>query len=79
MHVLKKPKETDSMLMLDNDNECHNQLGFQLDTYGMDLSNYTFIDYYYSVIHTIIIFSIKISENCSALEKFTVGHRLQIP
>jgi hypothetical protein len=32
------------MLMFDNDNECHNQLGFQLDTYGMDLSDYTFID-----------------------------------
>ena len=29
--------------MFDNDNECHNQLGFQLDTYGMDLSD-TFID-----------------------------------
>jgi len=39
----KKPKETDSMLMLKKDNE-HNQLGFQLNTYGMDLSEYTFID-----------------------------------
>ena len=41
---LKKPKETDSMLMLNKDNECRNQLGFQLNTYGMDLSEYTFID-----------------------------------
>ena len=41
---LKKPKETDSMLMLKKDNEHHNQLGFQLNTYGMDLSEYTFTD-----------------------------------
>ena len=41
---LKKPKETDSMLMLNKDNERRNQLGFQLNTYGMDLSEYTFID-----------------------------------
>ena len=41
---LKKPKETDSMLMLNKDNECRNQLGFQLNTYGVDLSEYTFID-----------------------------------
>ena len=39
---LKKPKETDSMLMLKKDNEHHNQL--QLNTYGMDLSEYTFTD-----------------------------------
>jgi ATP-dependent exoDNAse (exonuclease V) alpha subunit len=30
---LKKPKETESMLMLKKDTECHNQLGFQLDTF----------------------------------------------
>jgi hypothetical protein len=41
---LKKPKETDSMLMLNKDNECRNHLGFQLNTYGMDLSEYTFTD-----------------------------------
>lgn len=41
---LKKPKETDSMLMLNKDNECHNRLGFQLNTYGMDLSEYAFVD-----------------------------------
>jgi hypothetical protein len=41
---LKKPKKTDSMLMFNKDNECCNQLGFQLNTYGMDLSEYTFID-----------------------------------
>jgi len=40
----KKPKETDSMLMLNKDNECHNWLGFQLNTYGIDLSEYAFID-----------------------------------
>ena len=41
---LKKPKETDSMLMLKRDTECRSQLGFQLNTYGMDLSEYTFLD-----------------------------------
>jgi hypothetical protein len=39
---LKKPKETDSMLMLKKDTEHHDQLGFQLNAYGMDLSEYTF-------------------------------------
>ena len=37
-------KETESMLMLKKDTECHNQLGFQLDTFGMDLSEYIFSD-----------------------------------
>jgi len=41
---LKKPKETDCMLMLKKDNEHCNQLGFQLNTYGMNLSEYTFTD-----------------------------------
>jgi len=41
---LKKPKETDSMLMLRRDTERRNQLGFQLNTYDMDLSEYTFSD-----------------------------------
>ena len=41
---LKKPKETDSMLMLKKYNECYNQLGFRLNTYGMDFSEYTFTD-----------------------------------
>ena len=41
---LKKPKETDSMLMLKRDTEHRSQLGFQLNTYGMDLSEYTFLD-----------------------------------
>jgi hypothetical protein len=41
---LKKPKETDSMLMLNKDDEHHNHLGFQLNTYGMDLNKYTFAD-----------------------------------
>ena len=40
----KKPKETDSMLMLKRDVECCHQLGFQLNTYGMDLNEYTFLD-----------------------------------
>ena len=39
---LKKPKETDSMLMLKKDTEHCNQLGFQLNTDGMDLSEYIF-------------------------------------
>jgi ATP-dependent exoDNAse (exonuclease V) alpha subunit len=41
---LKKPKETDSMLMLRRDTERHSQLGFQLNTYGMDLSQYVFAE-----------------------------------
>ena len=41
---LKKPKETDIMLMLKNDTEHCDQLGFQLNTYGMDLSEYTFTE-----------------------------------
>ena len=41
---LKKPKETESMLMLKKDTERCNQLGFQLDTFGMDLSEYIFSD-----------------------------------
>jgi ATP-dependent exoDNAse (exonuclease V) alpha subunit len=41
---LKKPKETESMLMLKKDTECRNLLGFQLDTFGMDLSEYIFSD-----------------------------------
>src|ERR1700683_3104530 len=39
---LKKPKETESMLMLKKDTERRNLLGFQLDTFGMDLSEYIF-------------------------------------
>ena len=39
---LKKTKEADTMLMLKKDTECHDLLGFQLNTYGMDLSKYTF-------------------------------------
>jgi hypothetical protein len=38
----KKPKETHSMLMLKKDTECCSLLGFQLNTYGMDLSEYIF-------------------------------------
>ena len=41
---LKKPKETESMLMLRRDTERRNQLGFQLNTYDMDLSEYVFAD-----------------------------------
>jgi hypothetical protein len=41
---LQKVKETETMQMLKNDNECCFQLGFQLDTYGMDLSEYVFLD-----------------------------------
>ena len=38
---LKKPKETETMLMLKKDIE-RNLLGFQLNTFGMDLSEYVF-------------------------------------
>ena len=38
---LKKPKETDIMLMLKKDTEHCDLLGFQQNTYGMDLSEYT--------------------------------------
>ena len=41
---LKKPKETESILMLKKDTERCNQLGFQLNTYGMDLSEYIFLE-----------------------------------
>src|SRR5882762_5592715 len=43
---LKKPKETDSMLisMLRRDTERRSQLGFQLNTYDMDLSEYVFAE-----------------------------------
>ena len=41
---LKKPKETDSMLMLRRDTERHSQLGFQLNTFDMDLSEYVFAE-----------------------------------
>ena len=39
---LKKPKETDTMLMLKKDTECCDLLGFQINTYSIDLSEYTF-------------------------------------
>jgi hypothetical protein len=41
---LLKPKLTDSMRMLDEDNVRRAALGFTLDTYGMDLSQYVFSD-----------------------------------
>jgi ATP-dependent exoDNAse (exonuclease V) alpha subunit len=40
---LQKPKETDSMKMLREDNERRLQLGFHLNTFGMDLSEYVFL------------------------------------
>src|SRR6202050_4443383 len=46
---LKKPKETEFMLMLKKNTECHNQLGFQLNTYGMDLSEYIFLEDYFNL------------------------------
>src|ERR1700691_610666 len=52
---LKKPKETESMLMLKKDTERRNQLGFQLNTFGMDLSEYIFSeDLFYFVIYLVI-------------------------
>ena len=41
---LQKVRETDSMQMLKDDNEWCSQLGFQLNTYGMDLSEYVFFN-----------------------------------
>ena len=41
---LQKVKETDSMQMLKEDNERLSHLQFQLNTYGMDLSEYIFLD-----------------------------------
>ena len=41
---LKKPKETETMLMLKKDTERRNLLGFQLNTFGMDLSEYVFLE-----------------------------------
>ena len=41
---LKKPKETNSMLILRRDTEHCSQLGFQLNTYDMDLSEYVFTE-----------------------------------
>ena len=41
---LKKPKETETMLMLKKNIECNNLLGFQLNTFGMDLSEYVFLE-----------------------------------
>ena len=41
---LKKPKETETMLMLKKDIERRNLLGFQLNTFGMDLSEYIFLE-----------------------------------
>src|SRR5271170_2053902 len=38
---LQKPKETEMMRMLREDNVRRNELGFELETYGMDLSEYT--------------------------------------
>ena len=32
------------MLMLKKDTEHHNLLGFQLNTFGMDLSEYVFLE-----------------------------------
>jgi hypothetical protein len=36
-HTFSFSDETDSMLMLNKDNECRNRLGFQLNTYGMSM------------------------------------------
>ena len=50
---LKKLKETETMLMLKKDIEHHNLLGFQLNTFGMDLSEYIFLeeDLFYFIIY----------------------------
>lgn len=38
IHCLQKPVETETIKMLRIDNERRNQLGFQLNTYNVDLS-----------------------------------------
>jgi len=39
---LQKPTESETMKMLRQDNDRRCTLGFHLDTYGMDLSDYRF-------------------------------------
>ena len=39
---LQKSTESDTMKMLRQDNDQWSTIGFELDTYGMDLSNYIF-------------------------------------
>ena len=39
---LQKPDETETVQQLREDNEHCKQLGFELNTYGMDLSEYQF-------------------------------------
>ena len=41
---LQKARGTDTMQMLKEDNERRSALGFELDTYGMDLGEYVFLD-----------------------------------
>ena len=40
----QKVQETHSMQMLKDDDEQHSRLGFQLNTYGVDLSEYVFFN-----------------------------------
>jgi len=42
---LQKPKETEMMKMLQEDNQRRSHLVWELDDYGMDLSEY--LDYFY--------------------------------
>jgi hypothetical protein len=39
--MVKEAKETETMLMPKKDTERHNLLGFQLNTFGMDLNKYS--------------------------------------
>jgi hypothetical protein len=41
------------MLMLKRDTEHWSQLGFQLNTYGMDLSECTFLGWIYPIIYCV--------------------------
>jgi hypothetical protein len=43
-YLASESQRNRTMQMLKDDNEHHFQLGFQLDTYGMDLSEYVFPD-----------------------------------
>jgi hypothetical protein len=42
LKLLRKLDETETMKILRIDNERRRQLGFQLNTYGVDLSGYEF-------------------------------------
>jgi hypothetical protein len=42
---IQQPEETPTAKALREDNEHHSHLDFELDTFGMDLSQYVFFNY----------------------------------